>query len=195
MKKYKITVKKAIEISQGVLMAGDCEFLDATTIYRLNRIKNKCDSINKAYEKVKSKIISSYQKELNSKTTTIERLREIEKIISDKLRVILEHEEEVSFPEIKLSDFINTQNDRVVTIKTKNQSGEEETVTKVIKKNEPYLPLRFFTLLWGIITNDVSPDDNQLDDPSESFDDRLEELINQDKPEVESEVESYEQNS
>lgn len=149
MKSVTLNVLRIIEISTAIDIIGGTDALDGTTGYKLGRLKKTCEAIAKIFQSIREAEQKKYAKELDSKSTSKERKKQIVDAMNDKMREIEVLEEEIKVPEIKLSEFI-AKTDR--TVKFPLEGGKSET--REIKEGQMLVSQVFFNLMGEIIIDD-----------------------------------------
>lgn len=149
MKSVNLSILRIIEISTAIDIIGSTDALDGTTGYKLGRLKKTCEAIVKIFQSIRETEQKKYAKELDSKSTSKERKKQIVDLMNEKMREIEVLEEEIKVPEIKLSEFI-AKSDRTV----KFPLGEGKSETREVKEGQMLVSQVFFNLMGEIIVDD-----------------------------------------
>lgn len=158
----KITLERAISLSQAAQMISENDLLNVTVAYWVGRLGDKCLSIAKSSEKRREAIrkplaekIDALQKEMKSATneeekkSITEQIAKINEEFKQKIDELMQTEEEIEINrELKLSDFKAKEEILVIDML------EGKKVERKIKPGQTLVPVGFFSLMGDLILND-----------------------------------------
>lgn len=152
-----------LEISEAIGLVGENKYLDGITAFKLgtlgdcvkpyvkNYIKERDRIINdtRKKERVIKDILKEGQSEENKSMVT-NQLSELSDKMQEQLNNLLDIEEEMKVPHLKLSDFI-AKTDVTEVFATKEGTPETKVL---VKASQALVPVKFFTLMGDIIEDD-----------------------------------------
>lgn len=110
-------IEKIIKITDALVTLEDNKKIDSVIAYKLARLNDQCQNIIKTYQKQETKLREEYSemikaltdnKETDAEKREIEpKVRELNNEFITKINEIMELEEDVVVPELKLKDFEN----------------------------------------------------------------------------------------
>lgn len=109
----KLKLEKIVDIFEGIKMVDELK-LDFNLSYRLGRLQDRCKSIIRVYEATQSKLQSEYAGRAmamgegeteDEKTIIKEELKKLNAEFMVEINKLLQIEEEITIPELKLKDF------------------------------------------------------------------------------------------
>lgn len=142
-----ITVDDAVNIVNSVDGAGGSDLLDSTVGYRLARFRDRANSMVKAFNSVRNRLIEKYKPLIEAAKLDEDKLA-LKKERDDKISKIRTLKENINTPEFKLSDF--TAQDEI-----RLRDGV------VVKKGQMLVPQYFLTTMVAYIKDDVTTDKNK----------------------------------
>jgi len=157
-------LSKILDIAEAISVVGENSLLEGTVSYRLGRLGDYTKAPLKLYTKMreeKRKAIHEKQKALQKETVGAseevkrEKSLEIQSLneqFNTEVEAILEQEEQISIPNLKLSDFLAKEERK--TFETIGKNEDERKVEVIIKPGQALVPVRFFVLMGELIVDD-----------------------------------------
>lgn len=158
----KFKVDRIIEIGEGVASVGENRYLDATTAFKIGMLGDACKPVVKNFARERDKLLAEARRKqkaiidpVKEQATNEARIKANEEVAilaqetSDKINEMSQQEEEIKVPSLKLSEFIAKADITDVFVK----DGVPETKV-VIKAGQSLVPVKFFTALGDLITDD-----------------------------------------
>jgi hypothetical protein len=164
--KSTLTIEKVLEISAAVDLVSSNDTLDGRVSYWLGRLGDYCSAPIKVFNKEKDKIqkqVVEKQEPLTVEVAKLDKEKDKNKIVdlnsqinklneefTDKIKALLEQEEDMIIPDFKLADF-TAKEDTVRLDKVEELDEKGNKVTKKIevkiKKGQSLVPVRFYKLM------------------------------------------------
>jgi hypothetical protein len=119
-----LTVEEIININEAVTSIAEKETLSATTAYRLGRLKKYAEGVMKEFNKAKNKKIEDYNKAIARIGITEDQKLDLRNRLQHEVDELLEVAEQITVPELKLSDFTDDNGKLLVPQKFLSLMGQ-----------------------------------------------------------------------